>query len=179
MFLALGHLLKPTDPESEDHAWIAQIWQDIISRPVEIIAPRLSFGNMPAVGRITVSSPAVARPFTGLNDREPYRQKIKPFNFLLTSHVKPFGHPTEPDPEHFHLIAPYEADSRRWLKMKWIDQYSGNEYSITTDAYYRNGKAARQDLLLASSTRALRCMPTTSCPASSRGWRTGSPCTPA
>jgi hypothetical protein len=28
----LGHLLNPTDPESEDREWIAQIWQDMISR---------------------------------------------------------------------------------------------------------------------------------------------------
>jgi hypothetical protein len=28
----LGHLLNPTDPESEDREWIAQIWQDMILR---------------------------------------------------------------------------------------------------------------------------------------------------
>src|SRR5215471_7446988 len=32
--------------------------------------------------------------------------------------------------------------------------------------------------MLASSTRALRCMPTTSCPASSLGWCAGSPLLP-
>jgi hypothetical protein len=129
----LGHLLNPTDPESEDREWIAQIWQDMISRHEGIITPRLSFGNMPAVGRISVTSPSVMRPLTALNDGKPYRDQVKPFNFLLTCHVKPLGHPTGADPERFHLIAPYEADSRQWLKMKWIDQYTGQEYSITTD----------------------------------------------
>jgi hypothetical protein len=28
----LGHLLNPTDPESEDREWIGQIWQDMILR---------------------------------------------------------------------------------------------------------------------------------------------------
>jgi hypothetical protein len=139
----LGHLLNPTDPESEDRDWIAQIWQDIISRHQGLIAPRLPFGNMPAVGRTTVSSPTILRPLAALNEGKPYRDIIKPFNFLVTCHVKPFGHPTGADPEKFHLIAPYEADPRRWLKMNWIDQYSGSEYSITTEGIYGIGKAAR------------------------------------
>lgn len=141
----IGHLLNPTDPESDDREWIAQIWHDMISRPEGIIAPRLSFGSMPAVGRISVSSPAVMRPLATLNEGKLYRDQVKPFNFLLTCHVKPFGHPTGADPEKFHLIAPYENDPRQWLKKKWIDQYSGNEYSITTDpeAFYGTATTAR------------------------------------
>jgi hypothetical protein len=89
------------------------------------------------------------RALAALNEGKPYRDKIKPFNFLLTCHVKPFGHPTGADPEHLHLIAPYELDPRRWLKMKWIDQYSEKEYSITTDAHYgshRNRSQIRMGL---------------------------------
>jgi len=139
----LGHLLNPTDPESEDREWIAQIWHDMISRSEGIIDPKLSFGNVPAVGRISISSPAVMRPLAALNEGKTYGDKIKPFNFVLTCHVKPFGHPMGADPEHFHLIAPYQPDPRRWLKRKWIDQYSGTEYSISTDADHGNRRAAR------------------------------------
>jgi hypothetical protein len=39
----------------------------------------------------------------------------KPFNFLLSAHVAPFGHPAGYTPERFHLIAPFEPDPRRWL----------------------------------------------------------------
>lgn len=73
------------------------------------------------------------RPLEALNNGKKYAAQIKPFNFLLTCHVKPFGHPTGADPEHFHLIAPYQSDPRQWLKMPWIDQYTGNRYGITTD----------------------------------------------
>jgi hypothetical protein len=83
------------------------------------------------------------RPLTALSEEKTYAKKIKPYNFLLTCHVKPFGHPTGADPEHFHLIAPYEPDSRRWLKMKWIDQYSGKQYSITTEGNHGNRNCAR------------------------------------
>jgi hypothetical protein len=139
----LGHLLNPTDPESDDREWIAQIWLDMISRAEGILVPELSFENQPAVGRISVTSPALMRPLAALNDGRIYADKIKPFNFLVTCHVKAFGHPSGADPEHFHLIAPYQADPRQWLKIKWIDQYSGKRYSITTDTDHGSRKAAR------------------------------------
>jgi hypothetical protein len=83
------------------------------------------------------------RSLAALNQDKTYAEKIKPFNFVLTCHVRAFGHPTGTDPEHFHLIAPYESDPRQWLKMPWIDQYSGKQYSITTDADHGSRNAAR------------------------------------
>lgn len=65
----------------------------------------LEFETQPAVGRVTVSSPAVIRPLAKLNEGKAYPEQIKPFNFLLTCHVKAFGCPKGTDPEHFHLIA--------------------------------------------------------------------------
>lgn len=129
----LGHLLNPSDPESEDREWIAQVWLSIIRRALGLQAQTPGFEHLPAVGRVTVSSPAVMRPLTSLNEGKRYCDQIKPFNFLLTCHVKTFGHPLGvDDPGRFHLIGPYESDPRQWLKRNWIDQYSGNRYRITT-----------------------------------------------
>ena len=72
------------------------------------------------------------RPLAKLNAGKPYAQQIKPFNFILSCHVAPFGHPIGADPERFHLIAPYETDPRKWLALPWIDQYSGKQYRIST-----------------------------------------------
>ncbi|MGD0581165.1 MAG: hypothetical protein ABSC08_19855, partial [Bryobacteraceae bacterium] len=139
----LGHLLNPTDPESEDRNWIAQVWLNMIRRALDLPTEALSFEDSPAVGRVTVSSPAVMRPLAKLNEGKRYADKIKPFNFLLTCHVKPFGHPTGTDPAHFHLIAPYESDPRKWLKMQWIDQYTGKQYRITTSGHHGGRNTAR------------------------------------
>jgi len=104
----------------------------------------VDFEKSPAVGRVTVSSPAVIRPLAKLNEGKHYGDQIKPFNFLLTCHVKPFGHPQpDTDPEHFHLIAPYDNDPARWLKLDWIDQYSGNTCRITTVGYHGSRNTAR------------------------------------
>ena len=134
----LGHLLNPTDPESDDREWIAQIWLNIIRSSLGMKTEALPFEHAPAVGRITISSPAISRAFEKFNNGKPYREQIKPFNFLLSCQVKPFGHPTDADPAHFHLIAPYELDSRRWLRMPWIDQYSGKQYNISTQTSDRS-----------------------------------------
>ena len=74
-----------------------------------------------AIGRITVSSPAVLRPLQDCNAGKSYLQQIKPFNYLLSCQVMPMRHPIGADPEQFHLIAPYESDARRWEKLTWID----------------------------------------------------------
>jgi hypothetical protein len=139
----LGHLLNPTDPESDDRQWIGQAWLNIVRKALGMPAQNLEFVNRPAIGRVTVSGPAVIRPLANLNEDKPYPEQIKPFNFLLTCHVKAFGHPTGADPERFHLIAPYDDNSTRWLKMKWIDQYTGSRYQITTAGHSGSRRTVR------------------------------------
>ncbi len=139
----LGHLLNPTDPESEDREWIAQAWLGMIRKTLGLPTKNPSFEHQPAIGRTSITSPAVMRPLAKLNEGKKYVDKIKPFNFLMTCHVKPFGHPPGVKPERFHLIAPYETDSQEWLKQTWTDQYSGSDYKITTTGSYGNRHTAR------------------------------------
>lgn len=139
----LGHLLNPTDPESEDREWIAQAWLSIVRRAYGLSTTPLGIESSPAVGQITVSSPAVMKPLNALNEGKSYPDRIKPFNFLLACHVRPLGHPRGVKPDRFHLIAPYETDSRKWLTNNWIDQYSGKEFRITTVGSYGGGQVAR------------------------------------
>jgi hypothetical protein len=139
----LGHLLNPTDPESEDREWIAQTWLGMIRKTLGLPTQNPGFEHQPAIGRISITSPAVMRPLEKLNEGKAYVDKIKPFNFLVSCHVKPLGHPPGVNPERFHLIAPYESDSREWLKKTWIDQYSENDYKITTTGYHGDRHTAR------------------------------------
>jgi hypothetical protein len=132
----LGHLMNPTDPESDDRSWIAQAWLGIVRRSLGLPTSPLPFAKRVAVGRTTVSSPEVMKPLKALNAGKPYAQQIKPFNFILSCHVMPLGHPVGVNPERFHLIAPYENDPRKWERLPWIDQYStkGARYRISTTA---------------------------------------------
>lgn len=132
----LGHLLNPTDPESEDREWIAQVWQGMIHSSLGMPTENLGFGHQPVIGRTSITSPAMMRPLEKLNEGMAYVDKIKPFNFMVTCHVKPLGHPPGVDPGRFHLIAPYQTDSREWLKNTWTDQYSGKDYKIITFGHH-------------------------------------------
>jgi hypothetical protein len=139
----LGHLLNPIDPLSTDRKWVAEVWLNTIRRAEGFRAEPLRFVDTPAVGRVTISSPAVMKSFREFNENRLYADQIKPFNFILTCQVRAMGHPTGVDPEHFHLIAPYASDSRQWLKIPWIDQYTGTLYRIKTTGDHGDRKTAR------------------------------------
>ena len=139
----LGHLLNPTDPNSEDRQWIGQAWLAMIRRALGLPSEKPAFENLPAVGRISVSSPAVMRPLAVLNKNKRYPAQVKPFNFLLSCHIKPMGHPTDADGGQCHLIAPYESNPAQWLKCHWIDQYTGKSYRITTSEHHGTRHTAR------------------------------------
>ena len=128
----LGHLLNPTDPGAEDRSWVGTAWLAMIRRSLRLKTKALGFEKRVAVGRVSVSSPAVLRPLFSLNAGKDYNRKIKPFNFVLSCYVRAFGHPVGADPDRFHLLAPYETNALKWSTLKWIDQYSGKRYEITT-----------------------------------------------
>src|SRR5258706_3449016 len=139
----LGHLLNPADPESSDRKWTGQAWLRIVRRAMRLPTNELAFEDAPAVGRLSISSPSVMKPFEALNAGRKYGDQLKPFNFLQSCHISQLGHPTEADPERFHLVAPYEADPRKWLRQDWFDQYSGRIYRISTAEHYGKRDTAR------------------------------------
>jgi len=137
----LGHLINPIHPEIEDRDWISKIWSNIVRKSLKLKTNKLDFESVPAIGRTTVSSPRILESLQGLNKGKTYRDQIKPFNFLITCHVKPFGHRTDINPEKFHLIAPYELDPNKWTRMNWVDQYSAEVFRISPD--YSSRKTIR------------------------------------
>jgi hypothetical protein len=139
----LGHLLNPTDPEASDSNWTAAVWEMIVRKSCCLRTSKLKFAHLPAIGRTTVSSPFLMKSFESLNAGKPYSDQIKPFNFLLTAHVIPFGHPEGVDPEKFHLFTPYDSDPRKWLDKQWIDQHSKKRFRITTHGHCGSRQTAR------------------------------------
>ena len=83
------------------------------------------------------------RTLVKLNRGKRYRERLQPFDFLLSCHVRQFGYPSGVDPEKFHLVAMYEPDPSRWLAMPWIDQYTGKQYRITTQGFHGGRDTAR------------------------------------
>jgi hypothetical protein len=126
----LGHLLNPTDPESDNTDWIEETWYYLIARALRLPAREPKWLDRPAISRITISSPHIYRPFA--TDAKSYRTRVKPFNFALSAQVAFLGHPAGVDPKQFHLVAPFERDARKWQRVPWTDIHSGKQYAIHT-----------------------------------------------
>jgi hypothetical protein len=128
----LGHLLNPVTVDSS-RDWIDEFWHYIVKDALRLRPARPSFLSLPALTRITVSSPHILRPFAHSQVELPFKERTSPTTFLLSASVAPNGHPAGADPERFHLLASYEPDSSKWLEMKWTDLHSGHEYPVTTE----------------------------------------------
>ena len=115
----------------------------IVRRHLGLPTEPMEFADLPAVGRVNVTNPGILQALEHLNKGKGYADQIKPFNFLLSCHVSPFGHPVGVDPTRFHLIAPFEPNPQKWLKQKWIDQYTGDEYRICTNDNFRTRQTVR------------------------------------
>jgi hypothetical protein len=138
----LGHLINPTDIEEQDRDWIAKVWLNILQKSEGLPTKTLGFEDLPAIGRVTVSSPGIMRVFGKLNEKKSYSDQIKPFNFLLTCHLKSFGNPPGTKPEHFQLILPYELNSKKWVEMQWTDRYTGKQHGISIEAQHGTRRIA-------------------------------------
>jgi hypothetical protein len=139
-----GRKIRKKEPHSTAHpSRHTTNWFNMIRRALGLSTQSLAFENLPAVGRVSVSSPAVMQPLAALNRDKKYADQIKPFNFLLTCHVKQMGHPTDTDHEKFHLISPYDANPANWLRKLWVDQYTGKLYRITTSGHHGTRGTAR------------------------------------
>jgi hypothetical protein len=96
--------------------------------------PRTSpeWAHRPAVARLGITKPGLLAPFAENNRWKAYGDQIKPFNFLQSVMVQAYGYPTGVDEQRFHLVAPFTNDATRWIRMRWLDRYTGKRYSVTT-----------------------------------------------
>ncbi len=130
----LGHLLNPTDPESDSRDWIAQIWQHIVQADaLGFVAPEPDWLDRPALTRITITSPRLLKPFEQPDRKRSASERTRPYNFMLVAHVAKLGHPPGSDPERFLLVAPYEPNPRKWRGLNWRNAYDpARRYRIMT-----------------------------------------------
>jgi hypothetical protein len=130
----LGHLLNPFDPNTDDRDWITHAYQLLLDQPELLLTNGgPAWLDLPALTRIAITSKDVARAFATYNEGRPWREQIKPFNFILHAHIDPFGYPPRVDPAHFRLIAPFESDPARWLQLPWIDLHTGQQHEVTVN----------------------------------------------
>jgi hypothetical protein len=125
----LGHLLNPTDVDDSSTQWIEQVWLYMLRQALGLSAPEPPWLERPALSRVTASSPEVLHWFDGMNKGRPYREQVKPSNFLLLAHPDPL------DPSGALPVAPYESNPAKWADLVWVDRRSGQRVAVTTDPF--------------------------------------------
>jgi hypothetical protein len=133
----LGHLLNPTNIDNDDREWIVQSWETIAREHLGLPTEKPAWLARAALTQLSISTPYIRRPFEADDDRLPYRERIKPFNFLLAAHIAPGGFPLGADKSRFLLVSGYRRDPRQWPKARWTDVHSKDVYRATTDRQRR------------------------------------------
>jgi hypothetical protein len=138
----LGHLLDPERGSEtwrdeldagEPREWIRRVWEHIIKQSLGLPTGPLPYRDLPAVGRISVSTPHVLKPFGTAQKDLAYSERVRPMNFLLSASIAPFGEPARTSKAKLHLIRSFTDQPSRWLSEPWIDLYSGERYDVTVE----------------------------------------------
>lgn len=127
----LGHLLNPLQGGTAE-ALLDEAWRYLLAVGLGYPVAEPEWFGLPAVSRITGSTPRMLQAFRTYNIDLPKQKQVRPYNFLLSVQVAPFGHPEGVDPQRFHLVAPYSSDPGMWDQVEWLDLYSGRSFAIST-----------------------------------------------
>ena len=119
----LGYLYPPKDAVKDDPNgdWIFEAWHSVLEGEVASPRPAPEWFSVPAMMRMTVSTPAILGMLKGFT---------KPFNFVHVPLLFPSLYPAGKDPSNFGLIMPFSRHRDQWLNTKAIDTHSGKQYSI-------------------------------------------------
>jgi len=120
----LGYLYPPKDAIKDDPGtdWILGAWHWVLEGEVANPRPAPEWFSIPAMMRMTVSTPAILGMLKGFT---------KPFNFIHVPLLFPNLYPTGKNPSNFSLIMPFSKHRDRWLGTNAIDTHTGEEYSIS------------------------------------------------
>jgi hypothetical protein len=133
----LGYLFAPkkskqgemgdeeTGDDDEVPIWVVEAWEWLIRRELGRKGRGPAWLNLPAMMRMSVTSPNVMR-----HNRPDW---LAPFNFFLFPLISELGggYPTGLDKSTFNFIVPFESDRRRWSTLSGINLWDEQTYRIT------------------------------------------------
>ena len=105
----LGYLYPPKEAIQDDPAsdWIFEAWHWVLEGEVATPRPNPDWFSIPAMMRMTVSTPAVLGMLKGFT---------KPFNFIHVPLMFPSLYPAGKNPSNFSLIMPFSKNRDRMVE---------------------------------------------------------------
>jgi hypothetical protein len=146
----LGFLFAPkkiqSDEKSEHESnedvpqWVVEAWDWLIRREFKLAAKNPTWLGLPAMMRMTMTSPNVMR-----HNRPEW---LVPFNFFLFPMISELGgYPPGIGKANFNFIVPFESDRSKWTTLRGINLKDEKIYRI---AMVRDG---RRDTVVPESFR--------------------------
>jgi len=156
-----GAELVPPEPDESDgqtvlvtpgsgQQWIAELWQRIIEGVLAGCrnVPQFPWSGLPALGRFSISQPALFKLAQGWNTvrdgrkriAKPIAEQVKPTNFLLVAYLdtgtlireayrEPHGNLRGIQP--IRPVAPYDPNPENWPRLPWRDLHTGEPVRLT------------------------------------------------
>jgi hypothetical protein len=129
----LGYLFAPkknksgagTDDEADDKMpdWVFEAWDWLIRQELRAKPKAPTWVDLPAMMRMTMTSPNVMR-----NNRPGW---LAPYNFFLFPLVSDLGgYPPGMSRSTCNLIVPFEADRKKWKKLRGLNLWDGRVYRL-------------------------------------------------
>jgi hypothetical protein len=167
----LGHLLPPyvgsmSSPSSEAKNWQDDMWLEIINATLEGRHPKYSLlhgFDQPSVSRYGATSPELLRWFKAHNEDRPYKQQVKPFNFLLAlqaRHDCKKLKPAAPFDKDMSMAAsrcfdretsePIESDKLKTYQESLAQYHLHPETKFLNGDYLDSGKTERRHVVVQS-----------------------------
>ena len=131
----LGYLYPPKrtdrDRKSDTPMWVIEAWEWILREALGLPNSEPSWFSLPAMMRFTITTPEVLRVLQERHKGLPYRDRAKPYNFVLSPVIDRLGGcPVGADPNAFTLIGPFTSDPSKGYKLVWINLYDGKTYQL-------------------------------------------------
>jgi hypothetical protein len=132
----LGHLYMPNsgfDERAGAPNWAVEAWRYIVSGVLRLPRRKPLWFKLPGMMRIAITTPQVFKMLQARQSQLPYRNRVKPFNFILSPQIARLGlsgFPVDADPDHFTLVAPFTSVPSRWFNLSWVNVHDGKPYTL-------------------------------------------------
>ncbi len=142
----LGFLLAPDgggrSPDGTPD-WVVDSWKWILRGVLGMKNLDPEWFDRAAMMRLKITTPEVLKALQARQSGMPYRDRVKPFNFILSPIIddivgRPIG-VKKSDP--FTLIAPFMTDPARWYRQQYLNIHDGKSYRVSPPNRQRPSEA--------------------------------------
>lgn len=139
----LGHILNPiSDIDLADKAagrpkqsWMDRLWIEVLQRELDESNYDDMWEGRPTLTRLGITSTHMLKQMRRFNEGQPWREQIKPFNFMLQASAggEDYGQ------DEVSILTPYTTDLSDVASLPWLDKSTREPVSVTLprDSEYR------------------------------------------